>query len=132
MTTTTTTDTDTCTNDWCNRPRASRGFCRPCYSRGHYAGDMTRATLRPLEIVALKHHDIDDIAVQRLIAGDKPEHTTIGEREAAIRQLHAQGLSDPEIGRRIGVSAACVYYRRKALALPANPSKHNTRQPNNA
>ena len=85
---------------------------------------MTRATMRPLEIIALRHQDVDDVAVERLIAGDKPEHTTIGEREAAIRHLHATGWSDPKIAAHIGVSAACVYYRRKALGLPANPNKH--------
>lgn len=117
---TTTTETPTCTNDWCNRPRAARGFCKPCYNRGHQASDMTRAAMRPFQISALRHEDVDEMVVERLIAGDPPEHTTIGEREAAIRQLHAAGLSDPQIGERIGVSAACVYYRRKSLGLPAN------------
>lgn len=121
---TTTTHTTTCTNDWCNRPPAARGYCKTCYSRGKQAGDMTRATLRPFEILQLRHEDIDEIAVERLIAGDKPEHTTIGEREAAIRHLHAAGLSDRRIGEHIGVSAACVYYRRRALGLPANPQQH--------
>lgn len=119
----TTTETQTCINDWCNRPRKARGYCRPCYARGQQAGDMTRATMQPREIITLRHQDIDDIAVQRLITGDIPEHTTIGERETAIRHLHALGLSDKQIGTRIGVSAACVFYRRKALGLPAN-SKH--------
>lgn len=118
---TTTTDTQTCINDWCDRTRHARGFCKPCYFRGLNAGDMTRATMRPREIIALKHHDIDGMAVERLIAGDIPEHTTIGEREAAIRVLHATGMSDTQIGARIGVSASCVFYRRKALGLPANP-----------
>jgi hypothetical protein len=112
---------ETCINDWCNRPRKIRGYCRPCYSRGLQAGDMTRAAMQPGEIYALRREDVDEIAVQRLIAGNPPQHTTIGERETAIRHLHALGLSDRQIGRRIGVSAACVYYRRKWLGLPANP-----------
>lgn len=113
----------TCINDWCDRPSDARGFCRACYFRGRSAGDWARASMRPFEITALKHQDIDEIAVQRLIAGDVPERTTIGEREAAIRALHAEGLSDSQIGRRIGVSAACVFYRRKYLGIPANPQR---------
>lgn len=126
---TTTTDTQTCTNEWCNRPRCARGFCRPCYFRGLQAGDMTRSTMQPFAICAQKHEDVDDVAVQRLITGDIPEHTTIGERETAIRHLHALGLSDSQIGRRIGVSASCVYYRRKALALPANQQPRSKSAP---
>lgn len=125
----TTTDTPTCVNDWCDRPRDARGFCRPCYFRGKSAGDWTRATMRPREIIALKHQDIDNVAVARLVAGDIPERTTIGEREAAIKLLHAQGLSDPQIGARIGVTASCVFYRRKALGLPANPQQHSKTTP---
>lgn len=126
---TTTTDTPTCTNEWCNRPRVARDFCKPCYNRGLQAGDMTRATMQPLEIITRRREDIDETAVERLIAGDIPEHTTIGEREAAIRHLHALGLSDRRIGDRIGVSAACVYYRRKALGLPANHRQHPRAEP---
>jgi hypothetical protein len=119
------TDTQTCINDWCNRPRKARGFCKPCYSRGHQAGDFARSEMRPQEIHQRRRNDdVDEIAVQRLIAGDIPEHTTVGEREAAIRHLHATGLSDSQIGARIGVSSSCVFYRRKALGLPANPQQH--------
>lgn len=125
---TATTETRTCINEWCDRPRKARGFCKSCYSRGFQAGDMTRAAMRPREIYALRREDIDEIAVERLIAGDIPQHTTVGEREAAIRQLHAEGLSDAQIGARIGVTASCVFYRRKALGLPANPQWPHTRE----
>lgn len=116
-----TTETRTCINEWCTRPHVALGYCKACYSRGFQAGDMTRAAMRPFEIHAVRREDVDEIAVERLIAGDPPEHITVGEREAAIRRLHATGLSDPQIGARIGVSASCVFYRRKALGLAANP-----------
>lgn len=109
-----------CLNAWCGRPHKARGFCVACYHRGMRTGDLDNAKLRPFEVCALKHADVDEVAVQRLVAGDVPEHTTIGEREAAIRQLHAAGLSDGQIGARIGVSADCVRRRRIALGLPAN------------
>lgn len=121
------TDTRTCTNDWCDRPHRARGFCNACYSRGLQAGDFGRSAMRPFEIYKQRREDIDEIAVDRLIAGDIPDHTTIGEREAAIRRLHADGLSDSQIGARIGVSGSCVYYRRKSLGLPANPQWQHSR-----
>ena len=123
----TTTEIQACVNEWCDRPRKARGYCRVCYSRGFQARDMARAALRPFEVCAQRHQDVDEAAVERLVAGDVPERTTIGEREAAIRLLHAAGLSDPQIGARIGVSASCVYYRRQALGLPANTAQRARR-----
>lgn len=124
---TTTTETRTCINEWCDRPRKARGYCKACYSRGLQAGDFSRSAMRPNEIHAQRRdEDIDEIAVERLIAGEIPEHTTVGEREAAIRHLHAEGLSDSQIGARIGVTSSCVFYRRKALGLPANPQWPHT------
>ena len=38
-------------------------------------------------------------------------------------QLYQQGLSDPEIARRLGVHRMTVWYRRKKLGLPANKPK---------
>ena len=124
----TATGNQACVNEWCDRPRKARGFCARCYSRGFQAGDMRRCALRPFEVCAQRHEDVDETAVERLVAGDIPERTTIGEREAAIRRLHATGLSDPQIAARIGATASTVFYRRQALGLPANNPKR-TRQP---
>lgn len=88
---------------------------------------MTRAEMRPYEINTLRREDVDPVAVQRLVAGDIPEHATVGDRDAAIRQLHAAGLSDPQIGKRIGVSVSCVRHRRKSLGLATNNPQHHSK-----
>lgn len=107
--------TRTCSNDWCDRPHSGRGFCKQCYARGAKAGDWSRC-LKVAGRAALERADVDPIAVQRLIDGDPPERTTLGEREAAVRALHALGLTDRQIAERMRWPR--VQQMRKRLGLP--------------
>lgn len=105
-----------CSNDWCDRPHSARGFCAQCYWRGWMSGDWTRATRKYREWER-QRLDVDPVAVQRLIAGDPPERTTVGEREAAVRELHAQGASDREIAFRLSLPMGSVGGIRRRLGL---------------
>lgn len=66
------------------------------------------------------HEDVDEVAVRRAVDGDKGVRLTIAERREAITILHAQGLSDRAIGKRIGVASDTVQRVRSLLGLPAN------------
>jgi hypothetical protein len=68
----------------------------------------------------LSRADVDEIAVGRLLAGDAPERTTLGEREEAVRRLHAYGLNDREIADRLRRTVQFVCRTRSRLGLPAN------------
>jgi len=107
-----------CTNDWCNRPQHAKGYCQACYTRGWKAGDMDRAQTvhREWEISRV---DIDEVAVVRLRRGDVPEHTTLGDREQAVRELHALGLNDREIADRLRRPVLFVWRTRQRLGLAA-------------
>lgn len=106
-----------CSNDWCDRPHMARGFCKRCYQRAVKAGDWTRAT-KILGRYAVERADVDPIAMQRLVDGDPPERTTLGEREAAVRALHALGMTDRQIAERMRWPRAQPM--RKRLGLSPN------------
>lgn len=53
--------------------------------------------------------EVDEMAVERLVAGDRPEQFTSFERREAVRQLHQLGVSKKEIARRLGVHDRQVY-----------------------
>jgi hypothetical protein len=42
------------------------------------------------------------------------------ERREQIRDYHAQGLNDSEIGRRLGVTGDAIGHTRKRMGLPSN------------
>lgn len=109
----------TCANDWCTRPLHAKGFCQICYRRGWAAGDMTRAQIR-YENWGQSRSSVDEVVVDRLCAGDIPEDTTLGEREAAVRRLHALGLNDREIGVRLRRPVKYATKVRRRLGLPPN------------
>ncbi|ABW14411.1 transcriptional regulator, LuxR family [Parafrankia sp. EAN1pec] len=52
--------------------------------------------------------DIDEVAVERAIAGEPPERMSIAERHHAIRRLHGKGPSAREIARRLSISSRTV------------------------
>lgn len=64
-------------------------------------------------------HFIDEIAVERAVAGDPPEHLTPAERRAVVRRLHARGCSDGEIAARSGMVTETAMRIRHELGLPA-------------
>ncbi|MBA2951627.1 hypothetical protein [Streptomyces himalayensis] len=108
-----------CANDWCTRPHHAKGYCQVCYRRGWAAGDMTRAQIR-YENWGQSRNTVDEVAVERLCAGDIPEETTLGEREAAVRRLHALGWNDVEIEARLRRPPQYVLKVRRRLGLPPN------------
>ncbi|MFD5631622.1 hypothetical protein [Streptomyces sp. NPDC127072] len=109
----------TCANDWCTRPYHARGFCRICYTRGWAAGDMRRARIR-YENWGQSRTTIDDVVVDRLCAGDVPDETTLGEREAAVRRLHALGWNDAEVAAQLRRPKQYAAKVRRRLGLPPN------------
>lgn len=108
-----------CGNDWCDRKHFARGYCHTCYMRGWSSGDMSRAAAVSREW-GISRTDVDHAAVHRLMKGDPPEKTTLGDREEAVRRLHAFGLNDREIAERIRRRVLFVWRVRQRLGLPAN------------
>lgn len=115
-----------CSNDWCDRKHFARGYCHTCYHRGWSSGDMARAATVHFEW-DLSRVDVDEAAVRRLMAGDPPERTTLGDREEAVRRLHAFGLNDREIADRMRRRVLFVWRVRDRLGLPANQRGHARR-----
>lgn len=108
-----------CSNGWCDRKHFAKGFCHTCYYRGWASGDMSRATTvrREWDISRI---DVDEAAVDRFVAGDPPERSTLGDREEAVRRLHSYGLNDREIADRMRRRVLFVWRVRERLGLPAN------------
>ncbi|MEK6310113.1 MAG: helix-turn-helix domain-containing protein [Curtobacterium sp.] len=74
--------------------------------------------------VERSHDDIDDSAVELAIAGEAVSLTP-AERRIALRRLHADGLTDPEIAAQLGCSDRTVLRIRQELELPHNDTVHN-------
>lgn len=100
-----------CTYRDCKQKYFARGLCTMHYQRDRKWGDPehTRRT------------DVDQIAIDRTLAGDRPEVLTLGEREECIRQLHARGCRDRAIAAMVGLTQPAVWYARQRLGLPALP-----------
>lgn len=65
--------------------------------------------------------EVDEVAVQRAVDGRmSARDLTIGEREAAVRLIHRQGLTDGHAAERLGLAGETVMRIRKRLCLPAN------------
>jgi hypothetical protein len=60
------------------------------------------------------------MAVARRVAGDQSVYVTKYERRECVRQLHALGMNDGPIARRLGISDRTVLRIRGRLGLPAN------------
>lgn len=115
----TATDGRECANAWCTRLHHARGYCAICYRRGWAAGDMRRARIRYTNW-GQSRTSVDDVVVDRLCAGDVPEETTLGEREAAVLRLHTLGMTDPEIAARLRRPRQYPMKVRHRLGLPPN------------
>lgn len=101
--------TATCKFD--NNPHRALGLCEAHYRRYRRYGD-------PLGQPTSDTY-IDEIAVQRAVNGDLPEHLTQAEREEAVRRLNARGLNDRQVGERLGVQQAWAGKVRRRLGLPS-------------
>ncbi len=110
---------ESCVNQWCDRPRVAFGYCHTCYMRAWSSGDPDRAKTvsRAWE---LSRADVDPVSVERLVSGDHPATTSLGEREAAVRYLHELRLNDRQIADRLHRTVQFVQRTRKRLGLPAN------------
>ena len=71
---------------------------------------------------------VDEIAVQRAVAGDTTVTLNKHERCAAVRILHARSYSDSKIADTLGIAAETVLRIRHRLHLPAvtDPVEVNT------
>jgi hypothetical protein len=74
--------------------RDGRPYCRTCARGGHL---------------------VDEIAVERAVRGDPPQRLSIAERELAVIQLSAWGLTYAAISQRTGCSLRTAYAICKRL-----------------
>lgn len=99
-----------CSVKGCPDKHAAKRYCAKHYQRFMKYGDPQYLASR----------DVDDVAVLRAVQGDRPARMTPAEREAAVRRLHAQRMTDRLIGEQIGLGASGVWTIRQRLGLPPN------------
>lgn len=107
-----------CRIEGCPNPHSAKGMCAMHYERWHRHGDPHWEPLT----------EVDDIAVERAIRGDRPEHLTTGEREEIVRRLHRLRYSDGRIAEHLDIGATGVQMIRARLELPAVPIEHMVRR----
>lgn len=78
--------------------------CRRCAGIGGGGGAMR-----------LRQAEVDEMAVERLVAGDPPETTTRAERAAAVAVLVARGLTNVRVAERLGITTRTVERLRSTL-----------------
>lgn len=148
--------TETCVISDCSKPRLARGWCEGHYRRWRRHGDPlggrhTRTGCRvgdcpnphsskgmcAMHYERWKRHgdpewvpfvEVDEIAVERAVRGDRPEQLTTGEREEVVRRLHRLSYSDGRIAEHLDVGATAVQQIRVRLGLPAVPVRAMTRR----
>ena len=99
-----------CTAPGCNAKHLARNYCYVHYWRWYRYGTPTPAVL--------PSRDVDEIAVERAIAGDPPDHLTFAERELVVRALHARKMPDPWIAEHLDIGPYGVRSIRQRLGLP--------------
>jgi hypothetical protein len=137
-----------CAIDDCSNPRLARGWCESHYRRwrahGHPLGGLHHRTgcritdcpnphsakgLCAMHYERVKRHgdpeyvtftEVDEIAVERAVLGDRSGPLTVAERAAVIRRLHRQGLGDRQIAEHLDIGTSGVQMARQRLGLPAN------------
>ncbi|WP_435058393.1 hypothetical protein [Streptomyces sp. bgisy060] len=95
--------TKTCTR--CRRTRGIGSFYRRCASPGGYRTECKDCSRDG----ANTRHRIDEIAVERTVAGDPPGRLTPAEKRAAVQRL-AGRLTPGQIADRTGVPYDSVLY----------------------
>jgi hypothetical protein len=135
-----------CTITGCVKPRLCRDWCDPHYRRWRRHGDPLggrhyRTDCRvdgcenrhsAKDLCAMhyerwtRHGDpewtpaeVDEIAVERAVRGDRPDRLTVAEREQVVRRLHRVRLSDGRIADHLDIGATAVQQIRTRLDLPA-------------
>jgi hypothetical protein len=71
----------------------------------------------------LRQSDYDDIAVERMIAGEPAGRASRAEREAAVKVLAGRRLSHTQIAARIGTSTRTVERLKARLAIQPEQRK---------
>jgi ParB family chromosome partitioning protein len=104
--------------DHSTRPKVGGAGCGQCWE------DVIREDaqiglggVRPMPTPA---REVDEVAVQRGVSGDKSVRLNVAEKREAVRVLHARGLSDGDIAQTIGHTPRQVHRIRQELDLPAN------------
>lgn len=69
---------------------------------------------------AEKTRDVDEVAVDRAVNGDRSVILKPREREEAVRALHKQGHSDGQIAMVLGIAGRTVLRIRQRLNISAN------------
>lgn len=101
----------TCRVQDCPAPHDARGLCATHYARWRRHGDPLWEPLR----------EVDEIAVERAVSGERPGRLTTGEREEIVRRLHRMRWSDGRIAGALDIGATGVQAIRARLGLPAVP-----------
>ncbi|WP_406298086.1 helix-turn-helix domain-containing protein [Embleya sp. NBC_00888] len=101
------------------RPGGYGYHCQDCHNkrmreyRARVRADRTQRVRRPVA-------DVDQIAVDRAVAGDPPATMTPAERYEAVRRLTARGLSADRIAEMLHIVARTVQRARAATgAVPS-------------
>jgi len=84
---------------------AWRRPCKACH---------VQANLRNL--TSAHQDEVDEVAVQRLISGQPPAHTTRAERQLAVRQLLTHRMTNREIAERLHLAQRTVERLRARAA----------------
>ena len=99
---------------------------RPTAER-HEGHDVTTTTAGHMYCRTCKRgeHDVDEIAVERAVAGEPPERLTTAEREAAVARLLliGDGITLVEIAQRVGCHKTHVGRIRDRLGMPSARAK---------
>lgn len=93
--------------------------CRPCGWR-HFLVTQY-GTYRPQRMTPLcvQPDEVDEMVIERLIAGDPPAGATTAERQYAAEILTRRGLSARQIAERMGLSARTVVRLRSRTRAAA-------------
>lgn len=91
------------------------GACGQCWE------EIIRADERG-EVDVITRGRYDEVAVQRRIDGDHVVRLTPHETDEAVRRLNHQGLSDPQIADRLGITDRTVLRLRQRTGVPATPA----------
>lgn len=138
--------TKTCSIDGCDGPHLALGWCDPHYRRYRRHGDPLGGRhftegcrvddcenphdakgLCALHYERMVRHgdpewtpgEVDDIAVERAVRADRPEHLTVAEREEVVRRLNRLGFTDGRIAEHLDIGTSGVWAIRRRLGLPA-------------
>jgi hypothetical protein len=99
------------------RPASEARYRSRRFARRHDGHDITATRDgRPYcRTCARGDHLVDEIAVERAVRGDPPQRLSIAERELAVIQLRAWGLTYAAISQRTGCNPRTAYAICKRL-----------------